>query len=179
MKSWRLFLCFVGSFVVDTCINKVTYRLKLHSIMRVHPIVNESQLKPVSFSSFTLDPPPPPPPRLVDGFPAYWVSHILTSCRVQYLLDWKGYGPEERFCVPEHSVSCNKSLMFHPLTSPSFAKFVDMRSAVCPSLILFVCLLSCIVLFLGSEVSCNTLSIFLMSLTLYIWGHPLTYSSLF
>ncbi len=96
---------FVGPFTILEQINPVTYKLQLPPHYRIHPTFHVSLLKPFSPS---VSPEPGqteehPLPLLQDEGAIYRVKDILESRRrggkLEYLVDWEGYGPEERSWV--------------------------------------------------------------------------------
>ena len=96
---------FVGPYEIEKVINPSALRLRLPLSLKVHPVFHVSQVKPVATSALSPPAPTPPPPRVLEGGDLVWeVSRILAVRRrgrgFQYLVDWVGYGPEDRSWVP-------------------------------------------------------------------------------
>ncbi|XP_048024142.1 uncharacterized protein LOC125253928 [Megalobrama amblycephala] len=105
---------FIGPFTILRQINPVTYRLQLPAqYKRIHPTFHVSLLKPHHPSVLPSTEPDvaaaePPLPLILDDGTAYVVREILDSRRrgglLEYLVDWEGYGPEERSWVPKNDI---------------------------------------------------------------------------
>ncbi|KAI2664272.1 Transposon Tf2-9 polyprotein [Labeo rohita] len=98
---------FIGPFSVVKVLNPVAVRLRLpNCLRRVHPVFHVSCIKPV------IRPPsrpsPPSPPVIVKNPSVFKVKKLLAvrprGRGFQYLVDWEGYGPEERSWIPARDI---------------------------------------------------------------------------
>ncbi len=111
VPSRKLAPRFIGPYRITKVLSPAAVRLKLpHTLGRVHPVFHVSKVKPVFHSPLhpVGSPLTPPPPRIVDGTPVYTVRKLLDIRRrgrgFQFLVDWEGYGPEERSWIPAQDI---------------------------------------------------------------------------
>ena len=97
-----------GPFEILEKVGNSAYKLKLPpSMSRIHPVFNEVLLSPYHPPIFDSQPHiTNPEPIIVDKEPEWEVEEIISSRfnrrrrRVEYLVHWKGYGPQERTWEP-------------------------------------------------------------------------------
>ncbi len=101
---------YIGPFPILRQINEVTYKLRLPNHYRISPTFHVSLLKPFTNPLLppSTEPEIPPPPEVDTNETIYRVKDILDSRRrggrLQYLVDWEGYGPEERSWVDRDDI---------------------------------------------------------------------------
>ncbi|KAL0188522.1 hypothetical protein M9458_015621 [Cirrhinus mrigala] len=103
---------YVGPFRITRQITPVSFRLELPPEYRISPTFHVSLLKPAGrpggAENLEETAPQGPSPLIIDGEEVYRVNTILDSRRqrgrLQYLVDWEDYGPEERSWVPAEDI---------------------------------------------------------------------------
>ncbi len=106
VSSRKLMPRFIGPFSIVKVLSPVAVKLRLsRQLRRVHPIFHVSCIKPVIR---TPTRPTRPPPALDEGSSIYRVRRLLDvrprGWGHQFLVDWEGYGPEERRWIPARDV---------------------------------------------------------------------------
>lgn len=93
---------FIGPYNIIEIINPVSFRLKLPDSLRIHDVFHKSLLK--KYVSPVVPVKGPPPPVEVEGQEEFIISKIIDVRKIrnsfQYLVHWKGFGPEERSWIP-------------------------------------------------------------------------------
>jgi hypothetical protein len=103
--SRKLTARFLGPFDVERVVSPVVYKLKLPDSLKIHPVFHVSMLQPwrvdAEFPAHQSVPTRPPPVDVDDN--RYEVDRLLDKRtrrygrgqRVEYLVRWQGYGPED------------------------------------------------------------------------------------
>ncbi|MGL5783239.1 MAG: hypothetical protein ACRCXW_11950 [Plesiomonas shigelloides] len=101
---------FIGPFRIARRISDVSYRLELPPGYRIHPTFHVSLLKPCvsPISRPPGGPVEPVQPEVVAQPGVYAVREVLDSRRrggrLEYLVDWEGYGAEDQSWVARQDV---------------------------------------------------------------------------
>ncbi|KAL0153429.1 hypothetical protein M9458_051267 [Cirrhinus mrigala] len=89
---------YIGPFKILRQINDVTFQLQLPPRYRIHPTFHVSLLKPFYPSATETPGAEAEPPEVLDQPLRRRGGHL------EYLVDWEGYGPEERSWVPRDDI---------------------------------------------------------------------------
>jgi hypothetical protein len=108
-KSGSRKLCprWIGPYEITEVMGPLTYRLKLPTEWQLHDVFHVSLLKPFTQAANYQA---PAPVKVVDGEPVWEVEEILKyrqnlNHTLDFLIHWKGFGPEWQSWQPEHFIS--------------------------------------------------------------------------
>jgi hypothetical protein len=106
----------LGPFPISRVVSSVAYELTLPpSLKGVHPVFHVSKLRQHLPDLISGCQAPTPSPIAIDGTNEWEVEDIL-DCRVrgkhrQYLVSWKGFGPQENSWEPDVNLQNCKELL--------------------------------------------------------------------
>uniref|UniRef100_A0A8C5PI99 Uncharacterized protein n=1 Tax=Leptobrachium leishanense TaxID=445787 RepID=A0A8C5PI99_9ANUR len=107
VPSMKMAPRYIGPYKVLCKVNPVSYALAMPLHCHIDNVFHVSLLKPLTCNRYTRVHVPPPPVQS-QGEEEYEVRAILNSQVVrgilQYLVDWEGYGPEDRAWLPASEV---------------------------------------------------------------------------
>ena len=116
---------YIGPFTITEQVNPAAYRLKLPEEMKIHDVFHVSLLKPYYHSGRYQ---PPPPAVFVENLPEYQIQSVIDhrstpGYEIQYLISWKGHGPERNTWENESDLTCddtyeNSALIQYWLNTP-------------------------------------------------------------
>ncbi|SGZ27897.1 BQ5605_C026g10216 [Microbotryum silenes-dioicae] len=130
----------LGPFRIQQIISPVAFKLELPASMKIHPVFHVSLLEPYQANSLASRcSNPPPPPEIINGEEEYQVEQILDSRnnrrsrRLEYFVDWTGYGPQDRQWVSAADFDDDDSLVIefhtrHP-HKPGFERIQGLNGA--------------------------------------------------
>uniref|UniRef100_A0A8C5P708 Chromo domain-containing protein n=1 Tax=Leptobrachium leishanense TaxID=445787 RepID=A0A8C5P708_9ANUR len=112
---------YIGPYKILRRLNPVSYALALPPHIRIHNVFHVSLLKPLLCNRYTKARAPPPPVS-VEGEEEFEVKAILDARMsrgsLQYLVDWVGYGPEDRSWIPAAEVHAPRLVKAFYVTHP-------------------------------------------------------------
>jgi hypothetical protein len=114
--SKKLVARYLGPFTVEKVVNPVAYKLKLPSSLKIHPVFHVSVLQPWRVDHEHPEHVHPGPPQALDAEDGQWLVEKLLDKRVvrcgrkqvvEYLVRWKGFGPEDDLWTPQRDVGAD------------------------------------------------------------------------